>query len=380
WSRLAVMAVCPVIAFMTKQLLVSWAAAMTLTVLLTGLLSGRSDLRPRAGSKWAAALKPAVVFAGICGICFGLTLAVCDVLWGHNFFFWVFDVMAPRKHLSLSPVTYQISLWRGVDHALRAWPELAIGLLGGLVVLRARNVARLGPLFAAWLTIVASEIYSSGAGWSVLYHFGPGVVIGCIWFLAAASVWWPSGEIEASEEFPVLAWLAKPVVGLFGAACFFAALHAWPSGDLNSAHWWGIRRPAPDMNRYIGDVESEFAGVAPSDVLLDAGNWIALRQNFIAKDQATALADQPPSGIYSNIDILASRIRAKTYKKILVHDFDSPFFLYDWRDWPRSSGIRTALLQNYVLKRVIPAAAGETNLPPAVTMAGPISVFELRQH
>ena len=379
WSSLALMAICPAIGFMTKQLLLSWAAAMTVAVLLRGLLSSSSGFRLRDRATWVAALKPVTLLLALSGLCFGLTLVICDVLWGHNFFFWVFNIMGPRKHLSLSPVTFQISLPRAIEHALRAWSELGIGILGGVLVLRARNAAKLGPAFAAWLTIVASEIYSSGAGWSVLYHFGPGVVIGCIWLLAAASRWWPSGEINSSDEFPMLAWLAKPVLGLLGAICFFASLHAWPSGDVNSGRWWGMRKPSPDMNRYISDIESEFKGLTPAEVLLDAGNWIALQQNFVAKDQAPALADQPPSNIYSNIEILASRIRAKTYKKILVHDFDSPYFLYDWRDWPRSSGIRAALLHSYVRKRIIPGAGGETNLPPAVTIATPISVFELRQ-
>jgi hypothetical protein len=205
-------------------------------------------------------------------------------------------------------------------------------------------------------------------------------VIGCVWFLAALSRWWPSAEIDQSDEFPTLNWLGKPVLGLIVVGWFFAALHVWPSGDMNVSRFWHARAPSPDVHRYVADIEKEFQGFTPGEVLMDAGNWIALRQNFIPKDQAAALADQPPSNIYRNMDVFVARIGAKVYKKILVRDVDSPYFLYDWHDWPKSSGVRAALYENYIRKRVIPGAGGDINLPPAISVSGPVSVFVPRDN
>jgi hypothetical protein len=94
-----------------------------------------------------------------------------------------------------------------------------------------------------------------------------------------------------------------------------------------------------------------------------------------AKDRAISLADQPPGGIYQNMDVMVNRINLKVYKKILFRDFHSPYFLYDWSTWSKSSGIRDAILKNYFEARIIPGAEGDNFAPPRIAHTGPISVF-----
>jgi hypothetical protein len=74
------------------------------------------------------------------------------------------------------------------------------------------------------------------------------------------------------------------------------------------------------------------------------------------------------------MDIFVSRIRNKAYSKILVHDLDSPFFIYDWHDWPRSSGVRQALREHYREVRVIPEPEG-IELLPRGALVGPVTVL-----
>jgi hypothetical protein len=100
-----------------------------------------------------------------------------------------------------------------------------------------------------------------------------------------------------------------------------------------------------------------------------------LRHSVLAKDRAVSLGDQAPNHIYENFDVVISRIENKTYAKILVRDFHSPFFLYDWAYWERSSGVKKALLEHYQEVRIIPAAEREALLLPIIMFTGPVSVF-----
>jgi hypothetical protein len=61
---------------------------------------------------------------------------------------------------------------------------------------------------------------------------------------------------------------------------------------------------------------------------------------------------------------MLGRIRTRHYEKILVRDLNSPQFLYDYGLWPRSSGVRQALLENYVEVRRIPKVVGDPDDPP----------------
>jgi hypothetical protein len=219
--------------------------------------------------------------------------------------------------------------------------------------------------------LIASEAYSSGAGWSVLYHFGPGVMIGVIWLFAALPRLWPS-TCAAGGSWADYA--ARCAAGTVATATALLMLGVFPSADPNSLRFWG-RRPPADTYRYLADVEAEFAGLPPESVLLDLGNWVYLPSGVLMKDRAVSLGDQPVVGIYSNFEVMRKRVEQRAYAKILVRDLHAPNFLYDWHDWPRPSGIRAALLANYDQVRTIPAVAGNPNLLSGVRHTGPVSVF-----
>src|SRR5262249_48442583 len=156
-----------------------------------------------------------------------------------------------------------------------------------------------------------------------------------------------------------------------GVLTLFVTLHVVPSGVKNEARYWRGRQGWADVYRYISEIEHEFDGFPPQKVLLDIGNWIYLRESVVLKDRATSVADQPPVGIYDNINAMVERIRAQSYFKILVRDFHSPFFLYDWADWKKPSGVRKALLEYYVEVRTIPAPDADMWLQHS----GPVTVF-----
>ena len=67
------------------------------------------------------------------------------------------------------------------------------------------------------------------------------------------------------------------------------------------------------------------------------------------------------------------------YRKILVRDLDSPFFIYDWTHWERPSGIRQALEECYQVVRVIPGIEGDVDNLPRINHSGPVSVLVPRE-
>lgn len=358
--NLLLMAVCPAIGFFTKQYLISWSAVMLVFL----LLRNPKDARTLAAFAAAAA-------TGIISV-----VGVCYWLWGDNFLFWTFEVTGgSRKALGLWPESYNLSLSRGAEHLLRAWLALAIGVLGGWLVLREHNIQRLGPLWVSWLVLVASEALSSSAGWGALYHFGPGVVLGAVWLCCALARWWLTGECTPGDEYPRLTYWVRPLGGIVAVITLFVVLQVVPSADRREARYWRVRHPSADVHRYISDIEGEFRGLSADRVLLDVGSWVYLGSSVVAKDRAVPLGDQAPAGIYGNFDVMIERIKRKAYAKILVRNLHSPFFLYDWSDWPRPSGVRKALSEHYTEVRTIPGARGESHLPPRISHTGPVSVL-----
>jgi hypothetical protein len=253
--------------------------------------------------------------------------------------------------------------------------EIGIGVVGGLFLLRGKNVRKLGPIWVAWVMLICCQAVTSGINWGPLYHFGPGIVIGTIWLFASLpQLWSPVGTPEVSD--PVLAihrWM-RPVIAVLGVVTVFIALRVVPTGDRSQPRYWK-RSSLSDVYRHIADIEREFEGIPADKVLLDVGNWIYLRHSVVAKDRAVSLADQPPGGIYENFDVMVDRIRRKTYSKILVHNLHSPFFFYDWFAWERSSGVRDALLEHYEEVRTIPAAEGSDGPIRRAMQTGSVSVL-----
>jgi len=174
--RVLLMAICPAVGYFVKEFLLAWSAVMFVFLLLEN---------PKQ-------IKRLVFFTAATTIFVLIAMDVCYLLWGDNYVFWTFKVMGgARKKIGLSPAACNISLVRSLDHTIRAWMEISIGLVGGALALRENNIRRLGPLWVSWCVLIALEAFSSGAGWGVLYHFGPGVVIGMVWAVAALSKLWP---------------------------------------------------------------------------------------------------------------------------------------------------------------------------------------------
>ncbi len=361
WRNLLLMAACPAIGFLTKQFLISWLGVMLVFLVLT-------DWR-----RWRRWLGFAVIALG--GV--ALAVGVCRWMWGDAFMFWAFEVMGgARRQIVFSPHSNSISLARGFDHLLRAWLEIALGIIGGALLFRVDNVRRLSHIWAGWLVLVASEALSSGAGWRTLYHFGPGVLIGAAFLFAALPIVWlkltrDDVEIAGSK---LMRW-TRCAATVACVLAIFIAVQVVPSADRSSPRAIQSFAFAPDINRYLGEIESELSGVPLESVLLDVGNWVYLPEGVLQRDRAVSLADQPMGGMYENFGSLLERIRQRRYAKIIVHDFHSPFFLYDWADWERPSGVRQALLENYTEARKIVAPEMDASLQPHIALTGAVSVF-----
>jgi len=358
WRNLAFMVICPALGYLVKQFLMSWLLLMFIFLLL---------LHPRE-------LKRLVVFVLIAAMFIAIAMGSCYLLWGDDYIFWTFDVMEGRAKVAIMPEVDRVSLVRCVDHIVQAWMELLIGFVGGCLVLRKSNVRRLVPLWVTWILLIVSEVYSGGAGWGVLYHFGPGVLIGVIWLFVALIRFWPYDKESSELTFIVCRYLPQPIMAVICIMTLFVALHVVPTADRDEGRYYK-RRPSEDAYRYISDIEAEFEGLPMQKVLLDVGNWIYLKQSYLAKDRAISLADQPLSDIYDNIDVFVDRIKQKTYEKILVRDFHSPYFFYDFVHWRRSSGVKKALLEHYTEVRIIPRIEGDASYRPGIMHSGPVSVF-----
>ena len=349
WAGLLLLAVGPAAGFLTNQFLVSWGAVIALVLLLD---------RP---GDW----KRLVVFLAAAAAFLAAAVGACYLIWGEPFMFWAFQAWVwPRKQIFFGPGSFGFSIARMADHTLQAWFPLAVGVVGGWLLLRGERVRRLGPLWAGWAALVASEAFSSGAGWVELYHFGPGVVLGAVWLLAALPDFWhgstPGGPGRA----------ARGVGGVAVVMTVLLALQAVPGAS--AAPRSPQRRPTPDLDRYVAAVEQEFDGLPPDRVLLDVGNWVYLPHGVLQRDRAVSLGEQPPMEMYENLHALRDRLRARAYDKVLVRDFHTPNFLYDYGLWSQSSGVRAALLEHYTEVRTIPAAAGQLKLrPPASSTPAP---------
>ena len=358
WPWLIALVFVPAVGYFTKQFLVSWFG-----VIFT-VLACRSDRR------WPHL----VAFVVLSIALVGATIAACVYLWGDNFRFWTFEIMGgSRRRLTLASPD-SIGLIRSADHLLRAWPELLIGLIGGVLALHARPTKSVRLLWFGWILLVGSEALSSGAGWAVLYHFGPAVMIGMVWLLAALPIYWS----VMTRAFPVayrgIAVFTAPIGGLLVVVTLLIALRAMVTLDEQSAR---SPQPRPGSGSYaqVSAIEREVEGLDPSKVLLDTGNWMYLSNGYLAKDRVVALADQPVAGIYRNFEPLLQRIYRREYDKILLHNFDTDLFLYDWPYWRRSSGVRQALADNYTEARVIPGMGAAADLPPSIMFRGAVSVL-----
>jgi hypothetical protein len=355
---LVALVVLPALAFMVKQSLALWWPLTALVVVAA---------RPRQRG-------PALAVAVGGGALIALSVLICYWVWGQPYWFWTNTVLKARSTIALSPDAQSISLSRAVDHLIRIWPDVAIGLAGAwLLVSRGAHARAVGALAGAWLLLLLGEAYSSASGWGALYHFGPGVLIGATFAFAALPWVWERG-VDAPVN-PALERWGRPVVL---SALVVAMLVVWnvvPTGNPEHPRYGRKAGRPEDVYRYIRDVEAEFAGLPAQKVLLGVGSWVYLRDGVLQKDRAVSLADQPSGGIYENFAVTVGRIRQRAYDKILLQDFHTPFFMYDWGTWETSSGFRDAILEHYQEVRTIAAPQDSPYLRRDILLADDISVF-----
>jgi hypothetical protein len=313
-SALAGMAVFAPVGFLIRQSLLMWGG------FFAGFLAG-----------WDRRWKRVAGFAIAVGAMAGIALGVCYAVWREPFVYWTIYVLG--KH-GVSPL-------RSFQHVLTAWPYFAAGLLGGAAILR--KGALTGPparalqgAWLVWLAIIAAETYTSGIAW-MLNHIGPGSLIGGVWFLAGmASVW----------EYASATWINSAALTAT-VALFFSGL-----GIVRIP----VKSVPDDAYRYVHDIEREFQGLPARNVLVDAGSWVYMKSGVIMGDRAPSIGERGfrATGDFSGI---LNRIAQKRYAKILVRGFHDTDFVYDYYMWPKPSGIRQALLDNYRETGSIPAVA-----------------------
>ncbi len=323
---LLVMALLPGIGFAVKQSLLVWHALYTIHLALFD--------RPRS-------LGRVLCVAG-CGAAFVAALiGIGHLLWGEPFHYWVFFVLAKR---GASPL-------RSFRNLLFVWPYLAAGLAAAWVLLRGESARRLAGPWAAWLLLILTQVWSSGIAW-MTNHIGPGSLLAIVWLLAALQHAWPALIRSDAAEQP--SWFrtgltAATLLLLFGGLGF-------------------IRIPLPAVPReayhYVAQIESHFQRHVPERILLDVGSWVYLRSGIVMRDRAPCFGDR---GYAQTGDFRGAleRIQRRWYSKILVRRLHSPDFWYDHYLWPKSSGIRQALLENYAeVERIPPGSPASPDVTP----------------
>lgn len=316
------MVLVPALGYLIKQSLAAWAALFMVQLLATAVVQ-----RP---VRWRM---PAAYLA-LVTLALALTEATCRLVWGASFHYWTFTALG----------NHPTSVLRSLQHVLDTWVFFAVGLAGGwYLVVRQRQPWLLGP-WAVWLLLLSGEAYTSGIAWMV-NHLGPGSLVAGVLGLAGLQLAW-----SRPVEVTVPAW------SRWLGTCALGALVALALSGIG-----GVRIPVGSVGdstrRYVADIDAEFAGMDPATVLLDMGSWVYLDAGVVMRDRSAVVGDLGIAGVGDFSGIL-SRIHARAYRRILVHDFDTPDLLYDHRLWQRSSGIRAALEQEYRVVRVIPAPTG----------------------
>jgi hypothetical protein len=285
---------------------------------------------------WGRSLKRTLLFLSVAAAAFGLAVGLCYAAWGAPFYFWVF------QELSKQPV----SPLRAFQHMLDSWPYFAVGLLGGVVLLRRTKPNGLTGLWLIWIGLITLESYTSGIEW-MHNHIGPGCLMAGIWFLAALASLWRRPDAVSPDAGLTQRWIRM------GAVSAIVALTFSGLGMVRIP----LRPVSDDAYRYVNDIENEFRGMPPGKVLLDTGTWIYARDGVVMGDRASITGMLAMSRLYA-FDGFLSRIAAKRYSRILVHGLHAKDCWYENSLWPHPGGIRQALLDNYREVRQIPAAQG----------------------
>ncbi len=323
---LAAMVLLPSVGFLIKQSHLMWAGVFPLYLLLN------------------RQTRTAVVVGTLSIAGFGITLGICWLLWGSDFFFWVFSALGAKE---VSPV-------RTAFHLLEAGVPIAFFVFGGWgdTLFGGRSAAR--AVWLASVTVLMLGVWTSGAVW-VHNHLGPGVMMATCWFFLGIVRAWPSPEIPANRLG--IASGVQSILLSFSLVALFAGL-----GHLRNPR----RGISPDLYRYIAETEAEFVGVDPQKILLDNGNWIYLRTGTLMRDRATPLAVHiGPNQSTMNLKMLDAtkdRIRREVYDKILAHELDTPRTAYDFGK--RGTGIPELIFEHYTESHRIAGVQGITTWWP----------------
>jgi len=324
WAMMPIPSFC----FLVKQYLGIWAAVYVVYVWLSGDYPVRRVLLFALGC-----------FGGL-----GITLAACLATWGNRFHYWVFQIMGDHV----------VSFWRIADRFADAAWCLALGVLGGYVLLQSAFRPLLG-IWLGWVIMVLGAAYTSGVTYQPT-HFGPAAMVGSCFGLAALAKVWP----EESQTAPPREqeWL-QVVLGLLLAIVFFAGL------GYTRASQWSV---SPDLSRYARQIEHEFDGLPAARVLLDECDWIYLKHDIVMKDRQPALTTHrtPHYG-------LIGRVRRQEYAKVLVHHMGGGVYSYDLGG---DHGIKKELLEHYREVRRIPGVQGMDTWLFHELMLGDVSVLE----
>jgi hypothetical protein len=315
-SLLIAMFVIPAVGFFVKQSLAIWAPIYCAYLILFD--------RPRSISR-------IFIFAAASSIAITGVVACSYLIWGDHFIYWIFKAMG---HDPISPI-------RSFQHIMDAWAYFAAGMLGGLMIIRGKSFNLLVGVWLVWLFLITLEGSTSGIGW-MKNHMGPGSLIAGIWFLAGLVRLWQSLLTEEVAGSQLQIWLRAGILVtsiclLFGGLGFIRV---------------PVKHLSDDAYRYIKEIENEFEGHATSDILLDAGTWIYLKEGVLMKDRSIPFGNRGYNGT-GDFSGMIRRLKEKRYAKILVRDLESPIFQYDHWLWPQSSGIKKTLLENYYVDRKI---------------------------
>jgi hypothetical protein len=338
-SRLLIpMAILPAVGFLIKQNLAIWA------ILYTGYLAIFDPTR---------SFKKVILFMITSFGLLGMVYLGGYLIYGENFHYWIITVLG----------SHGVSPLRSFQHLVDVWLYVLLGLLGGILLLRGKNSRILIGPWSIWLALIILEIYSSGIAWMV-NHIGPGSLLAGVWFIAALERVWEYFQ-ETSKCLRRRQTWFQTVIGLMIIGLLFAGL-----GFIRIPV-----QPLPDdAYRYLNQIEAEFNSQPVADTLLDFGTWLYVKDKVIMKDRAACFGDRGYAGI-GDFTGMIQRIEEKKYERILVRNFDDPIFWYDHYLFPKSSGIKEALLKNYSEVNYIDAVEGLDNY-----LFSEISVFVPDNH
>lgn len=327
------MAVMPAVGFLAKQYLALWAVVYVVYLWLDGGYPFRT-------------------VAKIAGACFGgvaLAILACIAVWGQSFRYWVFQVMGGHV-LSVRFI--------GDRFGEAGW-YIALGLAGGLVLVRGESFGRLLGIFTGWFLLLAGGLYTSGITYHPS-HLGPVTMVSACFFLAGLAKLWPTEDSPAGGSRGQQ-WF-QTVLGCVAVVVVFAALRFTA----------GRGQPvSPDLARYTRAIEQEFEGLPPERVLIDNGDWVYLRSNVVMKDRAPIFSTHRTRQYYQLID----RIHQQAYAKILVHMLPAGYSAYETGNhW----GLQKELEGRYIEVRKIPGAIGMERWLYNEGMLGPVVVYEAR--